>query len=121
MPRSSRSIRDESRGDDFVRLRHRLQARPGYPFPLDLFVEYQLSSSGLAVTFGATNLGNFNNAAANGGDIADWASNSPPSTHNYDAFDAFTYAGYHGVITPSDVIETAALGYDLTPTGVASA
>jgi aldose 1-epimerase len=47
----------EVRRDDLVRLRHRLQARPGYPFPLDLFVEYQLSSSGLAVTFGATNLG----------------------------------------------------------------
>jgi aldose 1-epimerase len=47
----------ESRGDDFVRLRHRLQARPGYPFPLDLVVEYHVSSLGLAVTFGATNVG----------------------------------------------------------------
>jgi len=47
----------ESRGDDVVRLRHRLPARPGYPFPLDLAVEYRLSSAGLAVTFGATNIG----------------------------------------------------------------
>jgi aldose 1-epimerase len=42
---------------DAVRLRHLLEARPGYPFPLDVFVEYRLAASGLAVTFGATNLG----------------------------------------------------------------
>jgi aldose 1-epimerase len=47
----------EARSADAVRLRYRLPARPGYPFPLDLFVEYRLSSSGLAVTLGATNLG----------------------------------------------------------------
>jgi hypothetical protein len=83
----------------------------------------ELSANGgyFSIDNGVSSLGNFDNAAATGGDIADWASNSPPSTHNYDAFDAFTYAGYHGVITPTDVIETAALGYDLTPTGVASA
>ena len=82
----------------------------------------ELSANGgyFSVDNGVSNLGNFDDAAADGGDIADWASNSPPSSHNYDAFDAFTYAGYHGVITPRDVIETAALGYDLTPTGVAS-
>ena len=49
--------RIESRRDDVVRLSHRLDARPGYPFQLDLFVEYRLSSAGLAVTFGATNVG----------------------------------------------------------------
>ena len=83
----------------------------------------ELSANGgyFSVDNGATSLGNFNNAASNGGDIGDWSSNSPPSTHNYDAYDAFTYASYHGVISPRDVIETAALGYDLTPTGVASA
>jgi aldose 1-epimerase len=47
----------EARGADFVRLRYRLQARPGYPFPLDLAVEYRVSSAGLAVTFAATNRG----------------------------------------------------------------
>lgn len=47
----------ETHDDDAVRLRHRLEARPGYPFPLDLFVEYRLSASGLTVTFGATNPG----------------------------------------------------------------
>ena len=40
-----------------VALRHRLCARPGYPFPLDLSVEYRLSPAGLAVTFVATNVG----------------------------------------------------------------
>jgi aldose 1-epimerase len=49
--------RVEARGDDHVRMSHRLHARPGYPFPLDLLVEYRLSSSGLSVTLGATNLG----------------------------------------------------------------
>jgi aldose 1-epimerase len=44
-------------GDDYVRLRHRLEARPGYPFPLELSVEYRLSASGMAVSFGATNVG----------------------------------------------------------------
>jgi aldose 1-epimerase len=49
--------RVEHRGADFVRLRHRLAAMPGYPFPLDVVVEYRLSPSGLVVTLGATNLG----------------------------------------------------------------
>ena len=47
----------ERRSDDAVRLGYRQQARPGYPFQLELFVEYRLSSTGLAVTFGATNVG----------------------------------------------------------------
>jgi aldose 1-epimerase len=49
--------RIDSQGTDVVRLTHRLEARPGYPFPLDLSVEYRLSPSGLAVTFGAINRG----------------------------------------------------------------
>jgi hypothetical protein len=83
----------------------------------------ELSANGgyFSIDNGATSLGNFNDAAANGGDIGDWASNSKPPTHIYDAYDAFTYGGYHGVLTPRDVVLTAALGYDLTPTGVASA
>src|SRR5262249_12958050 len=47
----------EQRDADRVRLRHRLCARPGYPFPLDLSVEARLSPDGLALTFGATNVG----------------------------------------------------------------
>jgi aldose 1-epimerase len=47
----------EHRAADLVRLRHRLEARPGYPFPLDLSVEYRLSAFGLAVTFAAANIG----------------------------------------------------------------
>jgi aldose 1-epimerase len=38
-------------------LRHKLCARPGYPFWLDVGVEYRLSPAGLAVTFTATNVG----------------------------------------------------------------
>ncbi len=47
----------DTRAADAVRLRHRLEARRGYPFPLELAVEYRLSPSGLAVTFHATNVG----------------------------------------------------------------
>lgn len=49
--------RVEDQAPDRVSLRHRLSARPGYPFPLDLFVEYRLSPAGLAVTLVATNVG----------------------------------------------------------------
>jgi hypothetical protein len=103
-----------------------LKGQPTYTV-LDLFDftslgVLALSAKGgyFSIDNGATSLGSFNNAAANGGDIADWASNSAPSSHIYDAFDAFTYAGYHGVESPRDVVLTAALGYNLTPTGVAS-
>lgn len=40
---------------DRVELGTRLAAQPGYPFTLDMRVEYALSSSGLAVTLTATN------------------------------------------------------------------
>jgi aldose 1-epimerase len=49
--------RVEARGDDHARLSHRVNARPGYPFQLELSVEYRVSSSGLTVTVGATNIG----------------------------------------------------------------
>jgi aldose 1-epimerase len=49
--------RVEDRRPDHVVLRHRLCARPGYPFPLELTVEYALSSDGLSVRFGAVNAG----------------------------------------------------------------
>src|SRR5262249_36896420 len=47
----------EERTASSVRLRHRLAARPGYPFPLDCAVTYRLAASGLTVTIGATNIG----------------------------------------------------------------
>ena len=49
--------RVERRRADRVRLVHRLCARPGYPFALDLVVEYRLARGGLVVTFRAENLG----------------------------------------------------------------
>lgn len=49
--------RVEQQAVDVVRFRHRLAPRPGYPFPLDLTVEYRVSSAGLTVTYGATNIG----------------------------------------------------------------
>ena len=49
--------RVEERSADAVRLHHRHRAQPGYPFQLDLSVEYRLSPSGLAVAFHATNVG----------------------------------------------------------------
>jgi aldose 1-epimerase len=45
------------RAADRAVLRHRLAARPGYPFPLELAVEYRLARSGLSVRFAATNIG----------------------------------------------------------------
>ena len=42
---------------DRVRFGHRLSPQPGYPFPLELSVEYRLARSGLVVTFRARNLG----------------------------------------------------------------
>ncbi|MDF2692717.1 MAG: putative aldose-epimerase [Labilithrix sp.] len=49
--------RVEHRSADVVRLRHGLDSQPGYPFPLDLAVEYRVSSSGLEVSLRATNVG----------------------------------------------------------------
>jgi aldose 1-epimerase len=45
------------RSADRALFRHRLAARPGYPFPLDLEVEYRVSASGLSVRFAALNIG----------------------------------------------------------------
>jgi aldose 1-epimerase len=49
--------RVEHRAAEVVRLHHRLGARPGYPFSLDVVVEYRLSSAGLEVKLHATNIG----------------------------------------------------------------
>ncbi len=100
--------------------------------PLDLF-NYQsrgvlgLSANGgyFSVNDGRTNLGNYNNAAVNGGDIADWASNTSTTQSNtlglskrsQDAYDAFTFPGENGQLSLSDIVEDAALGYKLSPIG----
>jgi aldose 1-epimerase len=49
--------RPDHRTADRVCLVHRLCARPGYPFPLELQVEYRLSLSGLTVTYLVRNVG----------------------------------------------------------------
>jgi hypothetical protein len=99
---------------------------PAYT-PLDLFNfsapgALELSANGgyFSNDAGHTNLGTFNNASLNGGDIADWASiNSPAQSGTitgatgYDAFDAFIPTGASGQITPSDIAEMAALGYTI--------
>jgi hypothetical protein len=96
--------------------------------PLDLFdfsspgvLELSANGGYFSVDNGATSLGVFDAAAANGGDIADWTANAAPSGHIYDAYDAFTFAGYHGVVTSTDIVENVALGYDLTPAVTAKA
>ena len=98
--------------------------------PLDLFNfagtgTLALSPSGgyFSTDNGHTNLGWFNNNAAYGGDIADWASYPSPflaGTHGLpagpivtDAFGAFAYLGANGDISTSDLQEMAALGYTL--------
>jgi aldose 1-epimerase len=45
------------RSADRALLRHRLAARPGYPFPLELAVEYRVSRTGLWARLAATNIG----------------------------------------------------------------
>ncbi len=94
--------------------------------PFDLF---DFSSAGtlalngnggyFSVDNGATNLGTFNNANTNGGDIADWASaSSITQSHTYgltsgyqDAYDAFGFPGVNGQVSAGDFAAVAALGY----------
>jgi len=86
--------------------------------PLDLFNYSKpgvlsLSAKGgyFSTDNGVTNRGAFNNAAANGGDIADWS-----SVVANDAFDAFTSPGVAGAMTSNDALAVAALGYKLSAT-----
>lgn len=106
--------------------------------PLDLF-NYQghgvleLSGAGgyFSLNDGTTHLGVFNNASAYGGDIADWASATSPAQSQTqglptgvritDANDAFLFPDYNGDVSQSDILEETALGYRLTPSGVALA
>jgi hypothetical protein len=106
-----------------------INGQPTYT-PLDLFnfqnpgvLELSANGGYFSVNNGRINLGNYNNAAANGGDIADWASSTSITQSNtlglarrsYDAYDAFTFPGVHGQVSLSDIIEDAALGYRLKP------
>ena len=97
--------------------------------PLDLF-NYntqgvlELSGGGgyFSANNGASHMGNFNQATTYGGDIGDWASYLSPSQSGTvatgsDAFDAFTRPGYGVSVSADDLLEVAALGYKLTPTG----
>jgi hypothetical protein len=93
---------------------------------LDLF-NYQrqgvlaLSPNGgyFSINNGKTNLGNFNNAAVNGGDIADWASDASITQsgtlgllHGFqDSYDAFAFPGANGQVSLSDIMADEALGY----------
>jgi hypothetical protein len=97
---------------------------PAYT-PLDLFnfsapgvLELSANGGYFSNDGGHTNLGTYNNASLNGGDIADWASITSAAQsgtitgpNGYDAFDAFLPPGTPGQITPSDIAEMAALGY----------
>src|SRR5271169_355825 len=104
--------------------------------PLDLF-NYQspsvldLSANGgyFSVNDGKTNLGSYNNATVNGGDIADWASSTSITQSNtlglpkgsYDAYDAFVSPGYNGNLSVNDIIEDVAMGYKLKSAPAANA
>ncbi len=94
--------------------------------PLDLFNyaspnTLELGGGGgyFSVDNGSTNLGTFNDATANGGDIADWASaNSPADAGTLgllpgyqDAFDAFGFPGINGDVSSADNTTLASLGY----------
>ncbi len=86
--------------------------------PLDLF---RYSSSGardltpgtgyFSINNGATKLGTYNNPS-NGGDAGDWA-----SILSGDSYNAFMGAGTTSVVSPTDVLENAVLGYHLTAAG----
>ena len=110
-----------------------VNGQPTYT-PLDLFnfqshgvLELSGNGGSFSVNDGKSDLGIYNNAAANGGDIADWASVSSPTQSGTaglpggvnvsDAYDAFAFPGYNGDLSRSDIIEDAALGYGLTPSG----
>jgi hypothetical protein len=60
---------------------------------------------------GVTNLAPFNNPA-NGGDAADWATSNATRGN---AFNAFDTPGLTTQVTPTDLLEVAALGWQLVP------
>ena len=106
--------------------------------PLDLF-NYksagvlELSGNGgyFSNNDGVTHQGTYNDSTRYSGDIADWASYSSvtqsgtlpkgAATNVSDSYDAFLAPGYNGLVSPDDILEDAALGYQLTATGIAEA
>jgi hypothetical protein len=104
-----------------------VNGKPTYT-PLDLFdfksagvLELSANGGYFSVNDGKTDLNTYNDAAVNGGDISDWASNVAPTGTTYDSYNAFTWPGYDGGLSTSDILEDAALGLKLTPAGVAVA
>jgi hypothetical protein len=61
---------------------------------------------------GSTNLGAYNNTA---GDAGDWAYAA------HDAYGAYSHSGYYSPVSATDVLQTAALGFTLTSTGLTDA
>lgn len=85
--------------------------------PLDLFRYSGVNVRDLApgsgyfsIDGGATNLGTYNNPLA-GGDASDWI-----SSHIGDSY-GFGYSGHTAVVSPTDILENAVLGYHLTQAG----
>jgi hypothetical protein len=102
--------------------------------PLDLFnfksfntLELNGNGGYFSNNDGKTGLGTFNNSTKYGGDIADWASATSPtqsgtvSLGQEDAFNAFDWPGYNGVVSPADLEVMASLGFGLTSAGKAIA
>ena len=101
--------------------------------PLDLFDfsapgKLALSNTGgyFSTNNGATNMGNFNDAAIYGGDIGDWASYGGPAqsgtlSSGQDPFDAYSRPGYDVTLSADDLLEMAAVGHPLSAIGLALA
>jgi hypothetical protein len=92
----------------------------GYYTPLDLFrysasgVHDTTATSGyFSINNGATNLGTYNNPQ-NGGDSSDWI----PTLQGDSYGDG--YAGQTALVSSTDILENAVLGYHLTTAGVAA-
>lgn len=77
---------------DSVRLHHRLRPQPGYPFALDLTVDYALSAAGLSFQLTATNSGDraapygasfhpYLVAGSGDSGVDDWIVRSPAARH----------------------------------------
>jgi hypothetical protein len=85
--------------------------------PLDLF---RYSKNGVrdltptagyfSINNGATDLGNYNNPQY-GGDASDWAAGLIGDSYG------FGYAGHTALVSPTDILENAVLGYHLTSAG----
>jgi hypothetical protein len=85
--------------------------------PLDLFRYSGVNVRDLApgpgyfsIDGGATNLGTYNNPLA-GGDASDWTPSLIGDSYG------FGYSGHTAVVSPTDILENAVLGYHLTQAG----